>query len=102
MKRVVITGMGAVTPLGNDVETFWNNCLAGKSGAANITHFDAEKFKVKFACEVKDFAPEKYLDKNEIKRSDLFTQYAIYSAGQAMADSGLDLENTDPFDIGVI
>ena len=102
MKRVVITGMGAVTPLGNDVETFWKNSLAGESGAATITHFDPEKFKVQFAAEVKNFTPEKYLDRNEIKRSDLFTQYAIYSAGQAMADSGLDLENTDPFDIGVI
>lgn len=102
MKRVVITGMGAVTPLGNNVDTFWNNILKGKSGADKITHFDPEKFKVQFAAEVKNFAPEKYLDKNEIKRSDLFTQYAIYSAAQAMEDSNLDLENTDPFDIGVI
>lgn len=102
MKRVVITGMGAVTPLGNNVDTFWNNILKGKSGADKITHFDPEKFKVQFAAEVKNFAPEKYLDKNEIKRSDLFTQYAIYSAAQAIEDSNLDLENTDPFDIGVI
>ncbi|MBP6577783.1 MAG: beta-ketoacyl-[acyl-carrier-protein] synthase II, partial [Chryseobacterium sp.] len=75
MKRVVITGMGAVTPLGNDVETFWKNSLAGESGAATITHFDPEKFKVQFAAEVKNFTPEKYLDRNEIKRSDLFTQF---------------------------
>ncbi|GGG53779.1 beta-ketoacyl-ACP synthase II [Epilithonimonas arachidiradicis] len=102
MKRVVITGMGAVTPLGNDVETFWNNILKGESGADKITHFDPEKFKVQFAAEVKNFAPEKYLDRNEIKRSDLFTQYAIYAAAQAMEDSGLNFKDFDPFDIGVI
>ncbi|WP_379969115.1 beta-ketoacyl-ACP synthase II [Epilithonimonas sp. UC225_85] len=102
MKRVVITGMGAVTPLGNDVDTFWKNSLAGKSGAATITHFDPEKFKVQFAAEVKNFTPEKYLDRNEIKRSDLFTQFAIYASAEAMEDSGLDLASIDPFDIGVI
>jgi len=102
MKRVVITGMGAVTPLGNDVETFWKNSLAGESGAATITHFDPEKFKVQFAAEVKNFTPEKYLDRNEIKRSDLFTQFAIYASAEAMEDSGLDLASIDPFDIGVI
>lgn len=102
MKRVVITGMGAVTPLGNDVDTFWNNILKGESGADKITHFNPEKFKVQFAAEVKNFTPEKYLDRNEIKRSDLFTQYAIYAAAQAMEDSNLDLEDIDPFDIGVI
>ncbi|MBV6879826.1 beta-ketoacyl-ACP synthase II [Epilithonimonas ginsengisoli] len=102
MKRVVITGMGAVTPLGNDVDTFWKNSLAGESGAATITHFDPEKFKVQFAAEVKNFTPEKYLDRNEIKRSDLFTQFAIYASAEAMEDSGLDLTSIDPFDIGVI
>ncbi|MFC4687453.1 beta-ketoacyl-ACP synthase II [Epilithonimonas pallida] len=102
MKRVVITGMGAVTPLGNDVETFWNNILKGESGADTITHFKPEKFKVQFAAEVKNFSPEKYLDRNEIKRSDLFTQYAIYAAVQAMEDSGLNFKDFDPFDIGVI
>ena len=102
MKRVVITGMGAVKPLGNDVETFWKNSLAGESGAATITHFDPEKFKVQFAAEVKNFTPEKYLDRNEIKRSDLFTQFAIYASAEAMEDSGLDLTSIDPFDIGVI
>lgn len=94
--------MGAVTPLGNDVETFWKNSLAGESGAATITHFDPEKFKVQFAAEVKNFTPEKYLDRNEIKRSDLFTQFAIYASAEAMEDSGLDLTSIDPFDIGVI
>ena len=102
MKRVVITGMGAVTPLGNDVDTFWKNSLAGESGAATITHFDPEKFKVQFAAEVKNFTPEKHLDRNEIKRSDLFTQFAIYASAEAMEDSGLDLTSIDPFDIGVI
>lgn len=102
MKRVVITGMGAVTPLGNDVDTFWNNILKGESGANTITHFNPEKFKVQFAAEVKNFTPEKYLDRKEIKRSDLFTQFAMYAAAEAMQDSQLDLKTIDPFDIGVI
>ncbi|MBK1442085.1 beta-ketoacyl-ACP synthase II [Parapedobacter sp. ISTM3] len=102
MTRVVITGMGAVTPLGNDVNTFWQNILGGVSGAGSITRFDAERFRTRIACEVKDFSPEKYLDRNEIKRSDLFTQYALYAASQALEDAGLDLPAVDPFDIGVI
>ncbi|MBK1894537.1 beta-ketoacyl-ACP synthase II [Chryseobacterium paridis] len=102
MKRVVITGMGAVTPLGNNVEDFWQNSINGVSGAALIKHFNAEKFKVHFACEVKDFDPKTHLTHNEIKRSDLFTQYAMYASAEAIQDSGLDLENMDPFDTGVI
>lgn len=102
MKRVVITGLGAVTPLGNNVEDFWQNSINGVSGAALIKHFDAEKFKVHFACEVKDFDPKVHLTHNEIKRSDLFTQYAMYASAEAIKDSGLDLENMDPFDTGVI
>ncbi|ASK31439.1 beta-ketoacyl-[acyl-carrier-protein] synthase II [Chryseobacterium sp. T16E-39] len=102
MKRVVITGMGAVTPLGNNVEDFWKNSINGVSGAALIKHFDAEKFKVHFACEVKDFDPKTHLTHNEIKRSDLFTQYALYASAEAIQDSGLDFENMDPFDTGVI
>jgi len=102
MTRVVITGMGAVTPLGNDVNTFWQNILGGVSGAGSITRFDAERFRTRIACEVRDFSPEKYLDRNEIKRSDLFTQYALYAASQALEDAGLDLPAMDPFDIGVI
>lgn len=102
MKRVVITGLGAVTPIGNSVDSFWENAIKGKSGAAPITQFDATNFKTKFACEVKDFAPEKYLDRNEIKRSDLFTKYALYAASEAMEDSGLDLSSVSPFDVGVI
>lgn len=102
MKRVVITGMGTVNPLGNDVATFWQNAINGKSSAGPITRFDASRFRTQLACEVKDFAPEQYLDRNEIKRSDLFTQYAIYSAAQAWLDSGLSIDQTDPFQIGVI
>ncbi|PPL01823.1 beta-ketoacyl-ACP synthase II [Parapedobacter indicus] len=102
MVRVVITGMGAVTPLGNDVKTFWQNIINGVSGAGTISRFDASQFRTQIACEVKDFSPERYLNRNEIKRSDLFTQYALYSASQALEDSGLDLSTMDPFDIGVI
>lgn len=102
MKRVVITGLGAITPLGNDVTSFWENCVNGKSAGGTITRFAAEKFRTRIACEVKDFTPGKYLDRNEIKRSDLFTQYALYAATQAMEDSGLDLKRMDPFDMGVI
>lgn len=102
MKRVVITGLGAVTPLGNTVKEFWQNSINGVSGANTITHFDTEKFKVHFACEVKGFDPKVHLTHNEIKRSDLFSQYAMYSTAEALKDSGLELENMDPFDTGVI
>lgn len=102
MKRVVITGLGAVTPLGNNVEEFWQNSINGVSGAGLITHFDTEKFKVHFACELKNFDPKVHLTHHEIKRSDLFSQYAMYSSAEAIKDSGLELENMDPFDTGVI
>ncbi len=102
MKRVVVTGMGALTPVGNDVETFWNNLVAGVSGAAPITKFDASKFRTQFACELKNFNAEDYLDRNDIRRCDPFTQYAIIGAEQAIKDSGLEIEAMNPFDIGVI
>lgn len=102
MKRVVITGLGAVTPLGNNVEEFWQNSINGVSGAGLITHFNSEKFKVNFACEVKNFDPKLRLNHTEIKRSDLFTQYALFAASEAMEDSGIDIEKIDPFDVGVI
>ncbi|MFT4061469.1 MAG: beta-ketoacyl-ACP synthase II [Edaphocola sp.] len=102
MKRVVITGLGAITPLGNDVATFWDNCVAGNCGAGAITRFDASAFKTRIAAEVKNFNPAEKLDRNEIKRSDLFTQYALYVAAEAIADSGLDFSTMDPFDTGVI
>jgi len=102
LKRVVVTGLGALTPLGNDVKTFWNNVINGKSGAAKITRFDASLFRTQFACELKDFDASSYLDRAEIKRTDRFTQYAIISAEEAIKDSGFDLEKMDPFDVGVI
>ncbi len=102
MKRVVITGMGVVSPLGNDIDTFWSNAIAGKSGAMPISKFNPELFKTHFACEVKDFDPKLYLDNNEIKRTDLFTQYALYSAAMAIEDSGISVDQYSPFDIGVI
>src|SRR5579872_5650337 len=102
MKRVVVTGLGAVTPLGNDPAAFWAALVAGRSGAAPITHFDPVLFKTRFACEVKNFDPGALLDRNELKRTDLFTQYALVAADQAIKDSGLDIPAMDPFDIGVI
>jgi len=102
MKRVVITGLGALTPLGNDVAAFWANLVAGKSGAARITRFNPERFKTQFACELKGFDPLQYLDKNEVRRTDSFVQYALVAADQAIKDSGLDFASMDPLDTGVI
>jgi 3-oxoacyl-[acyl-carrier-protein] synthase II len=102
LKKVVVTGIGAVTPLGNDPASFWQQLVAGNSGAGPITHFDPKHFKTRFACEVKNFDPSPLLDRNELRRTDLFTQYALVSADQALKDSGLDISSMDPFDIGVI
>jgi 3-oxoacyl-[acyl-carrier-protein] synthase II len=102
MKKVVVTGIGAVTPLGNDPGTFWEGLVAGRSGAGPITHFDPALFKTRFACEVRGFDPSPVLDRSELKRTDLFTQYALVAASQAINDSGLDIPSMDPFDIGVI
>ncbi len=102
LKRVVVTGLGAITPLGNDVQTYWENLLKGTSGACPITKFNAEKFRTKFACEVKKFSPELYIDKKEVKRIDLFTQYALAASTQAVEDSGLDLDALDKDRTGVI
>jgi 3-oxoacyl-[acyl-carrier-protein] synthase II len=102
MKKVVVTGMGAITPLGNDPASFWQQLIAGNSGAGPITHFDPALFKTRFACEVKNFDPAPLLDRNELRRTDLFTQYALVAADQALKDSGLDIPSMDPFDIGVI
>jgi 3-oxoacyl-[acyl-carrier-protein] synthase II len=101
-RRVVVTGIGAVTPLGNSLSEFWENIKNGRSGAAQITKFDKSRFKTQFACEVKNFAPERYLDRNEIKRTDLFAQYALYATSEAMADCGIDMSGISPFDFGVI
>jgi len=89
LKRVVVTGLGAITPLGNDVETTWDNAVKGVSGAGPITHFDASQFKTQFACEVKDFNPELYFDRKKARTLDLYAQYALAAAEQAIADSGL-------------
>ena len=101
-KRVVVTGLGTLTPLGNTVNEFWENLTAGKSGAAAITHFDTEKFKVKFACEVKGFDPFNYLEKTEVKKMDLFTQYALAASAEAIQDSALDLDAIDKTRVGFI
>jgi len=102
LKRVVVTGLGAITPLGNDVQTTWENALAGKSGAGPITHFDASLFKTQFACEVKDFNPADHFDRKEIRKYDRYSQLAIKAAKDAMEDSGLDLEKENLDRIGVI
>ena len=94
--------MGAITPVGNDVETFWSNLKAGKTGVAPITKFDTTDFKVKLAAEVKDFDATEYMDFKTAKRTELFSQYAMAAATQAMKDSGLDMEKEDAFKVGVI
>lgn len=101
-KRVVVTGLGAVTPLGNTVTEFWNNLIEGKSGAALIRKFDTSKFKVRFACEVKNFDPLNYFEKSEIRKIDPFTQYALVATDEAIKDSALDLEGIDKTRVGVI
>src|SRR5262249_58587692 len=90
-RRVVITGLGAVTPLGNDVETSWQNLIAGGSGAGPITHFDSSEFHVHFACELKDFDPAQWLDRKQARRMDRFAQIIVAAARQAEADSGIDI-----------
>lgn len=102
LKRVVVTGLGSITPIGNDVATTWENALKGVSGAGPITHFDASKFKTQFACEVKNFDPTKYMDRKEARKCDRYTQLAIASAAEAMEDSKLDLEKENTDRIGVI
>ena len=102
MRRVVVTGLGAVTPLGNTTKEFWENLIHGVSGANLITHFDASKFKTKFACEIKDFDPLTVIDKKEVRRLDLFAQYALYAAAEAYKDSGLTENTFDPDRSGVI
>ena len=102
LKRVVVTGLGAITPLGNDVKTTWEKALAGESGAGPITLFDASLFKTQFACEVKDFDPSSLFDRKEARRYDRYSQLAIHAAKEAMEDSGLELEKENLDRIGVI
>ena len=102
LKRVVVTGLGALTPIGNNIQEFWNNLIIGKSGAAPITYFDTEKFKTKFACELKDFNVLDFLDRKEARKMDRFTQYAMVASEQAILDSKLDLDSIDNYRSGVI
>ncbi|MEI2708796.1 MAG: beta-ketoacyl-ACP synthase II [Chitinophagaceae bacterium] len=102
LKRVVVTGIGAITPLGNNLTDFWNNLLAGVSGADTITNFDASKFRTKFACEVKNFDPTEFMDRKEARKIDRFTQFALVVSDQAMLDAGLNKENINPDRVGVV
>ena len=101
-KRVVITGMGALTPIGNNLSEFWKGLIKGRSGAAPITYFDCSKFKTKFACELKNFDPLNFFDRKEAKKLDRFTQYALVSTEEAINDSGLDIDRENKDRIGVI
>ena len=102
MRRVVVTGMGAITPLGNNYIDFWENIKGGKSGAGTITKFDASKFKTRFACEVKNYNPADFFDRKEVRKYDHFTQYAILAADEAIKNSGADFDKLDRYRIGVI
>jgi 3-oxoacyl-[acyl-carrier-protein] synthase II len=102
LKRVVVTGMGALTPLGNSIDEYWNGLVNGVSGADLITQFDASKFRTRFACEVKNFEPTAYLDKKEARKIDRFTQFALVVSDQAMADAGLAPDTFNPDRVGVV
>ncbi len=102
LNRVVVTGIGAITPIGNNVNDYWNGLINGISGANTITNFDASKFRTKFACEVKGFDPVQFLDRKEARKIDRFTQFALVASDQAMADAGLNKTNINPDRIGVV
>jgi 3-oxoacyl-[acyl-carrier-protein] synthase II len=102
LKRVVVTGLGALTPLGNTVNDYWNGLISGVSGADMITHFDASKFKTKFACEIKGFEPTNFLEKKEARKIDRFTQIALVASDQAVLDSGITKENVNTDRVGVV
>ncbi len=102
LKRVVVTGLGALTPLGNNLNDYWNNLIKGVSGAGPITRFDPEKFKTKFACEIKNYDPLDHFDRKEMRKMDPFTQYAMITSKEAIEDSGLDLDKIDRLKAGVI
>ena len=102
LKRVVVTGLGALTPIGNNIGDFWQGLASGKSGGAPITYFDTSKSKTKFACELKNFDISDFLDRKEHRRMDRFTQYAMVSTEEAINDSGLDLDSIDKLRVGVI
>jgi 3-oxoacyl-[acyl-carrier-protein] synthase II len=102
LKRVVVTGLGALTPIGNTKNEFWDALISGKSGAGPITYFDTEKFKTKFACELKNFTATDFLDRKEVRKMDKFTQYAIVASNEAIIDSKLDLDVVNKMRVGVI
>src|SRR5215831_8794187 len=102
LNRVVVTGIGIISPIGNNLQQYWNSLVEGVSGANNITLFDASKFKTRFACEVKEFDPTKFLDRKEARKMDRFTQFALVASDEAMADAGLNKENINPDRVGVV
>ena len=102
LKRVVVTGLGALTPIGNNIEEYWASLVNGVSGAAPITHFDATKFKTRFACEVKNFTVTDFINRKDARKMDKFTQYAMVASDEAIADSGLNLETINKLRVGVI
>lgn len=102
LKRVVVTGLGALTPIGNNIEEYWNGLVNGVSGAAPVTYYDAAKFKTRFACELKNFNATDFIDRKEARKMDRFTQYAMVASDEAIADSKLDLEKINKFRVGVI
>ncbi|MBT0607053.1 beta-ketoacyl-ACP synthase II [Aequorivita echinoideorum] len=102
LKRVVVTGLGALTPIGNNIKEYWDGLKNGKSGCAPITYFDTEKFKTKFACEIKNFNAEDHFDRKEARKLDRFAQYALVSSDEAILDAGINLDEIDKFRVGVI
>lgn len=102
LKRVVVTGLGALTPIGNNIQEYWDGLKNGRSGCAPITYFDTEKFKTKFACEIKKFDPLQHFDRKEARKLDRFAQYAMVSSTEAIDDAGIDLDSVDKFRVGVI
>ena len=100
-ERVVVTGMGVITPVGNNVDDFWNSVKAGKTGFGKITAFDASNFKTSLAAEVKNFNAADYMDKRTARRMELFSQYAVAASKEAIENAGLDMEREDPFRVGV-
>ncbi len=101
-RRVVVTGIGALTPIGNTLQAYWDALVAGTSGAAPITYFDASKFKTQFACELKGFDPQDHFDRKEVRKMDRFTQYALVASDEAIQDAALDLAVLDKSKAGVI
>ena len=102
MRRVVVTGMGAVTPIGLNVEEYWNGLKEGKTGFGEITYFDTTDFKVKIAAEVKGFEPTEYMDRKAAKRMEKFSQYAVAASKEAFAQAGIDMEKEDPYRVGCV